>query len=577
MEHVPGPVDDRLEQLVPGPRGRRQAGDLVQEAQLLELVVGGRAGVAPGAPAAVGAGGVGRGSRCWSRASPYKPRERLRPGRLRSGGGSDAERSVRWPRVRPSQDAPPAVAGGRRRAARDRHGRRARPARGRGPAARRPARPGHRRAGRTRAVRARRADPAPDDRPAPRRRPGRAGAARRGAARPRPRRRRGGHRRLRAVLRAGQPGRGARPGAGPAPARARGARRRPRRFGRPTPSPGCAGSGGRTPSSTRSSAGSRSRPVLTAHPTEARRRTTLVALRRCADPAGAARRPAADPVARIARSAAGCARRSRCCGGRRTCASSARRRSTRSGPRWPSSTPRCSRSSRGCTGRSTRPSIRRPAGRRGPASDTGRTGTRPPRVGPFLRPGSWIGGDRDGNPGVTAEITERTLRIHADHVLRGYEAVATRLMQTVAAATSGGPGRAAARVASRPRRRGPPRDRPPAPPALPGRAVPPALRVHRRAAAPDAGRARRRAGAADRPLRLGRPSSTRSSPRSRRRSSPTASTASPAARSPSCAGRSGRSGSTSPRSRSASTRRSTGRPWRRSGPGRRARRSCRRA
>ena len=70
-----------------------------------------------------------------------------------------------------------------------------------------------------------------------------------------------------------------------------------------------------------------------------------------------------------------------------------------------------------------------------PASDTGRTGTRPPRVGSFLRPGSWIGGDRDGNPGVTAEITARTLRIHADHVLRGYEAVATRLMQTVAAAT----------------------------------------------------------------------------------------------------------------------------------------------
>ena len=71
----------------------------------------------------------------------------------------------------------------------------------------------------------------------------------------------------------------------------------------------------------------------------------------------------------------------------------------------------------------------------GEAADAGRTGTRPPRTGGFLAWDSWIGGDRDGNPAVTAEITERTLRIHADHVLRGYEAVATRLAQTVAAAT----------------------------------------------------------------------------------------------------------------------------------------------
>ncbi len=68
------------------------------------------------------------------------------------------------------------------------------------------------------------------------------------------------------------------------------------------------------------------------------------------------------------------------------------------------------------------------------AADSGRTGTRPPLVGPFLRWGSWVGGDRDGNPTLTAELTEQTLRIQADHVLRGLEAVATRLMQTVAVA-----------------------------------------------------------------------------------------------------------------------------------------------
>src|SRR5262245_6684411 len=49
-----------------------------------------------------------------------------------------------------------------------------------------------------------------------------------------------------------------------------------------------------------------------------------------------------------------------------------------------------------------------------------------------LRWGSWIGADRDGHPGVTATITEQAARIQADHVLHGHEAVATRLMQTIA-------------------------------------------------------------------------------------------------------------------------------------------------
>ena len=67
-----------------------------------------------------------------------------------------------------------------------------------------------------------------------------------------------------------------------------------------------------------------------------------------------------------------------------------------------------------------------------PASDSGETGTRPAGVGTFLHWGSWIGADRDGNPYVTAELTAQAARIHADHVLRGHEAVVTRLMQTIA-------------------------------------------------------------------------------------------------------------------------------------------------
>ncbi|WP_131740099.1 phosphoenolpyruvate carboxylase [Actinomadura roseirufa] len=57
----------------------------------------------------------------------------------------------------------------------------------------------------------------------------------------------------------------------------------------------------------------------------------------------------------------------------------------------------------------------------------GASGARPPRVRPYLRFGSWIGGDRDGNPYVTARVTRDAVMIQADHVLRALEAACGRI------------------------------------------------------------------------------------------------------------------------------------------------------
>lgn len=49
------------------------------------------------------------------------------------------------------------------------------------------------------------------------------------------------------------------------------------------------------------------------------------------------------------------------------------------------------------------------------------SGSRAPSLQPFLRWGSWIGGDRDGNPSVTAETTLQAAVIQSEHALRALE------------------------------------------------------------------------------------------------------------------------------------------------------------
>ena len=176
-------------------------------------------------------------------------------------------------------------------------------------------------------------------------------------------------------------------------------------------------------------AGLRIALVLTAHPTEARRRTALIAQRRCAvllerldDPRltpsedREIRRRLREEITLLWRTA-----------------------DLRSVAPEPLDEVRTAMAVFDATLFTTVPRLYRAADAAldAPRGRAVRTGTRPPRVPAFLRYGSWVGGDRDGNPFVTAEMTERTIRIQADHVLHGYEAVALRLMQTVSAAASG--------------------------------------------------------------------------------------------------------------------------------------------
>ncbi len=59
------------------------------------------------------------------------------------------------------------------------------------------------------------------------------------------------------------------------------------------------------------------------------------------------------------------------------------------------------------------------------------SGATAPVVPAFVRIGSWVGGDRDGNPFVTASVTREASQIAADHVLRGLERALDRIGRTL--------------------------------------------------------------------------------------------------------------------------------------------------
>ncbi|MEP7055651.1 MAG: phosphoenolpyruvate carboxylase, partial [Actinomycetota bacterium] len=61
------------------------------------------------------------------------------------------------------------------------------------------------------------------------------------------------------------------------------------------------------------------------------------------------------------------------------------------------------------------------------------SGARPAVAPAFLRWGSWVGGDRDGNPHVTAAITRDAMAIQSDHALAALATIADRVGRTLTA------------------------------------------------------------------------------------------------------------------------------------------------
>ena len=68
------------------------------------------------------------------------------------------------------------------------------------------------------------------------------------------------------------------------------------------------------------------------------------------------------------------------------------------------------------------------------------SGTVPSPVPAFVRFGSWVGGDRDGNPYVTAEVTRRTVAVQSEHALGALQVSVERVGRTLTADRADSPG-----------------------------------------------------------------------------------------------------------------------------------------